>query len=57
MGGRTSLVAVAHFKWRRSRRAMWDTISVWSPTVLGVKLHSVPASLLVSMHCVVVVGI
>ena len=48
MGGRLSLVKVAH--WGRSRHAMQATIGVWSPTVLGVKLHSVPASLLVNMY-------
>ena len=30
---------------------MQATISVWSPTLLVVKLHSVPASLLVSNNC------
>ena len=33
---------------------MRATIGVWSPTLLGVKLHTVPASLLVSLmycHC------
>ena len=54
MGGRNSLVKVAHFKWEVSRRATQATIGVWSPTLLGVKLHCMPASLLVSIlycHC------
>ena len=51
MGGRISLGKVAHFKWGRPRHAMQATIDVWSPTLLEVKLHSVPASLLVRMCC------
>ena len=47
MNGRTSLVTVAHFKWWRSRHATQVTIDAWSSTLLGVKHHSVLASLLV----------
>ena len=32
---------------------MQVTIGVWSPTVLGVKLHTVPGSLLVRIDTVV----
>ena len=49
MGGRTALVKATHFKCRKSRLAMRATIGVWSPTLLEGTLHSVPASLLVSV--------
>ena len=34
---------------------MQATIGVWSPTLLEVKLHSVPASLLVNMYLYAIV--
>ena len=50
MSGRTSLVEVTLSKWQQFKRPMQVTISAWSPTLLEVKLHSMPASLLVSTH-------